>query len=228
MSVDPSWGATPVVNPDLPARKRRRIFEHADLTDPIGIEEPAYQLEDRGVLVVPSALDRPSRERLLRAQQAIAAALDADDCGAVEPGDAVPERTLRWHEWEIALALRDITDLSEEHALNAASAGPMTQAVLKGQRDALAQAVQAIEARVAELERYAACVRAAEIAYRDWLDAQRVADLNDRYLDLVARTAADEHAVAEISQQTDRAAAAQTFQQAAREVGLAAEALALP
>jgi len=52
--------------------------------------------------------------------------------------------------------------------------------------------------------------------------------MNDRYLDLVARTAADEHAVAEISGLTGRAAEAQTFQFAFDQVSLAAEALELP
>ncbi len=32
----------------------------------------------------------------------------------------MPETTLLRHEWEIAAALRDITDLREEHGLNAA------------------------------------------------------------------------------------------------------------
>lgn len=69
---------------------------------------------------------------------------------------------------------------------------------------------------------------AAAAAYRDWQDALRVAGLNDRYLDLVARTAADEHAVAEISGMTERAATAQAFQRAAQKLSLAASALELP
>jgi len=134
------------------------------------------------------------------------------------------------HEWEIAVALRDITDLRAEHEMNAAaSVGPMTNAVLKSQEGALAQAQTAITARVAELERYADCVSAAGTAYRDWQDALRVSDLNDMYLDLVARTAADEYAVAEISGLTERAAVAQTtFLQAVQKVSLAAAALESP
>jgi hypothetical protein len=162
------------------------------------------------------------------AQEAIAISLDGE-AGAAEPDGVVPETVLRWHEWEIAAALRDITDLRAEHELNTvASVGPMTQSVLSSQEGALAQAQEAIAARVGGLERYAERVRAAAIAYRDWQDALRVSDLNDRYLDLVARTAADEHAVAEISGLTERAAAAQTFRQAAQDVSLAAAALELP
>ncbi|HUB37295.1 MAG TPA: hypothetical protein VMA72_00425 [Streptosporangiaceae bacterium] len=141
----------------------------------------------------------------------------------------MPESTLLRHEWEIAVALRDITDLRAEHGMNAAaSVGPMTNAILESQLSALAQAQDSITARVAELECHGECVRAAATAYRDWHDALRVSDLNDRYLDLVARTAADELAIAEISGLTERAAAAETFQQAARKVTLAAAALELP
>lgn len=218
----------PVANPDLPARKRIRLLDRSVLADPIGLEEPAYQLRDRELIVVPSTLDRLSRELLLRVQKAIIAALDSK-AGAISD-DTVPESTLLGHEWEIAVALRDITDLRAEHEMNAAaSVGPMTNAVLKSHAGALAQAQQAITARVAELERYADCVSAAGTAYRDWQDALRVAELNDRYLDLVARTAADEYAVAEISGLTERAAAAQaTFQQAVQKVSLAAAALEFP
>lgn len=81
---------------------------------------------------------------------------------------------------------------------------------------------------MAELERYADCVSAAANACRDWQDALRVSDLNDRYLDLVARTAADEYARVEISALTDQAAAAQTFQDAMQKMGLAAAPLELP
>jgi hypothetical protein len=190
------------------------------------LAEPAYQPRDREQIVLPSTLDRLSRELLLRAQRAIVLALNSGS--AVEPDGAVPENTLLRHEWDIAAGLRDVTDLRAEHGLNAAaSVGPMTEAVLKSQEAALVQAQEAIEARVAELERYANCVNAAEIAYRDWADALRVSDLNDRYLDLVARTAADEHAVAEISGLTERAAA-RTFQEAVERLGLAAAALELP
>ncbi len=197
MVADTSWDVMPVPNPDLPARKRKKLVDHAVLNDPIGLQEPAYQLKDRELLVVPSTLDQLSREILLRAQSAIATVLDDED-GAMATDGAVPESTLLQHEWEIAVALRDITDLRAEHGLNAAaSVGPMTNAVLKSQEGALAQAQEAITARVAELERYGDCMSAAGTAYRDWQDALRVSGLNDRYLDLVARTAADEHAVAD-------------------------------
>jgi hypothetical protein len=233
MVPDPSWNVMPVANPDLPARKREKLVDRAVLKDPTGLADPGYQLRDREHIVLPSALDQASRELLLRGQKAISMAINAEadaiDADAIDAAGAVPESTLLRHEWEIAVALRDITDLRAEHEMNAAaSVGPMTNAVLKSQEGALEQAQGAIAARVAELERYADCVSAAANAYRDWQDALRVSDLNDRYLDLVARTAADEYARAEISALTDQAAAAQTFQDAVQKVGLAAAPLELP
>lgn len=143
--------------------------------------------------------------------------------------DIVPERTLRQHEWEIAVALRDITDLRGEHERNAAaSAGPMTAAILQPQQRAVQLAHDAILSRVTSLERYAAEMAAAAAAYRDWQDALRVSGWNDRYLELVARTAADEHAVMEIRGLTEQAAAAaQAFRDTVGPVSQAAAALAI-
>lgn len=229
MVVDPSWDVVPVANPDLPARQRDKVFKRAVRRDPVGVAEPAYQYQEREQVVVPSSLDQLSRELLLRAQKAIAVAIDGEAAIAADGDGAVPESTLLRHEWEIAVALRDITDLRAEHLQNAAaSVGPMTNAVLKSQEGALVQAYDAMAARVSALERYAECVSAAETAYRDWQDSLRVSDLNDMYLDLVARTAADEHAVAEISGMTERTATAEAFQQAVQKLGLAASALVLP
>jgi hypothetical protein len=52
---------------------------------------------------------------------------------------------------------------------------------------------------------------------------------NDKYLDLVARTAADQRATAEITGLAEQAAeAAQAFRETLQRATLAAEALALP
>jgi hypothetical protein len=238
MPSDPSWEIMPVANPALRERQQRHLIRSSLSHDPVGVPEPVYQLRHRDQVVVPSALDRRSRELLIRAQTAISSALgsitDPDDCVTddeveTESPDIVAESSLRWHEWQIAVALRDITDLRAEHEFNAAeSAGPMTDSVLGPQQRALQLAQDAIESRVTALERYAAEVVAAKSALRDWQDALRISNLNDRYLDLVAQTAADEHAVAEISGLTDQAtAAAQAVRESMRQVGLAAAALAL-
>ena len=105
----------------------------------------------------------------------------------------------------------------------------MTDSVLAPQQRALQLAQDAVESRVTALERYAAEVLAARSAFQDWQDALRISNLNDKYLDLVARTAADKHAVSEISGLAEQAsAAAQAVRESMRQVSLAAAALALP
>jgi hypothetical protein len=229
MPNDPSWDIMPVANPELRASKRRRVIDRALIKDPAGLEEPLRQLRDCDQVVVPSSLDAVCRLLLLRAQDAIRSALESGPDEADLP-EIVAESTLRWHEWEIAVALRDITELRAEYDVNAAaSAGPMTDAVLEPQQRALQLAQDAIVSRVTALERYAAEMRTAGITYRDWQDALRLSHLNNRYLDLVARTAADEHAVTEITDLTERAAeAARAFRETVGQVSQAAAALALP
>jgi hypothetical protein len=230
MPVDSSWDIAPVVNPALPGRTQRRLIRRSLGHDRVGVAQPVYQLNHRDELVLPSALDRASRELLIRAQTAIDSALDSAADGAVESPEIVTESTLRWHAWQIAVALRDITDLRAEHEYNTtASAGPLTASVLEPQKRALQLAWDAIESRVTALERYTAEVLAASSAFRDWQDALRISNLNDRYLDLVAHTAADEHAITEFSSLTSQAAeAAQAVRESMHQVGLAAAALALP
>jgi hypothetical protein len=219
----------PVANPELRERKRQRLVRRLVMYDPVGLAEPRYQLDHRDEVVAPSSLDQHCRELLLRAQLSIGLALHSGTA-EIDLPEIVAEATLRRHEWEIAVALRDITDLRAEHEFNAAgSPGPMTNAVLEPHERALELAQEAILSRVTAIERYAAEISTAGKAFRDWQDALRVADLNDLYLDLVARTAADERAVAEIGSLTEQAAAAaQAFRATVSQVGLAAAALALP
>jgi hypothetical protein len=227
---DPSWEILPVADPALPEGRRRRLSRDSLATTQAIRAESRYQRRHRDQVVVPAALDRVSRGLLIRAQDAVGSALQpvtSEEAGS--PG-FVAEPALRMHEWQIALALRDITALRAEHESRAsASAGPMTDSVLGPQRRALELAQAAIEARVAALERYAAEILAARSAFRDWQDALQISDLNGSYLDLLARTAAHEHAVTEISGLTDQAAAAaQALRESMRQVGLAAAALVLP
>src|SRR5690348_10294871 len=106
MPSDPSWDIMPVANPALRAGKRRRLIRSSCAYDPVGLTEPLYQRRHRDQCAVPSALDRMSRELLIRAQAAIGSALDSVTDDAVESTDIVTELTLRRHEWQIAIALR--------------------------------------------------------------------------------------------------------------------------
>jgi hypothetical protein len=222
---------TPVFDPSLAVSTRRRLIRESR-ANPAGraAAGPMRQVRYRDQIVGPLALDPPCRQLLLRAQHAIAAVLSSL-VYATGLHNAPPENVLRQHEWEIAIALRDITELQAEHASTAAARkpGPMTAAVLDSHQRALTLARDGTASRVSALERYAAQVEAADAAQQDWRGALRASGLNDKYLDLVARTAADEHAIAEISSLTEQAAvAAQAFSDSLQYAALAAEALTLP
>jgi hypothetical protein len=195
-----------------------------------GRRGPVRQIRYRDEVVSPLALELGCRSLLSRAQRAIATILSSP----VYAGDlraAIEEPVLRWHEWQIAVALRDITELLLELAsgYGGGAAGPMTTTILLSQNRAISLARDATTARVLSREILAAQVAAADAARRDWETAHRMAANNDKYRDLVARTAADQHATMEIAGLAEQAAnAAQALRETLQQATLAAEALALP
>jgi hypothetical protein len=219
----------PVVNPNLREAKRQRLIRMTK-EQIAGRSGPVRQIRYRDQVVSPLALELECWKLLQRAQRAIATIMTS----GVYAGDLraiVEEPVLRWHEWEIAIALRDITELLLDLVSSYAggTAGPMTTAVLVSQNRAISIARDATTARVLALESLAAQVAVAEAARRDWETAHQMAANNDKYLDLVARTAADQHATVEITDLAGQAAeAAQAFRETLQQATLAAEALALP
>ena len=172
--------------------------------------------------------DPSSRELLLRAQSAREAVLASRVYAEKLLEHAADEMTLRYHEQEIAILLQDIAKLRAQLP-RGQSAGPMTAAVLDPQQRILTQAQESAESRVRAMELYAAQVRAADAARLDWESALRLSGLNDRFLDLAARAAADEHAVGELKDLTEQAAvAAEALRQSLRQATVAADALVLP
>jgi hypothetical protein len=221
-------GIKPVFDPAIPEKARRRLGNMSEANTAQRIS-PMRQVLYRDQVVGPLALDQQCRQLLLRAQRSISSVLSSQ-VYASELHGTPPEGVLRQHEWEIAVALRDITELRAEHASTATGRrpGPMTAAVLESHQRALELAWDAITSRVGALESYAEQVEAADAAQQDWRIALKASGLNDRYLDLVARTAADEHAIAEISSMTEQAsAAARAFRDSLQHASLAAEALTL-
>jgi hypothetical protein len=219
----------PVVNPNLREAKRQRLIRMTK-EQIAGRSGPVRQIRYRDQVVSPLALELECWKLLQRAQRAIATIMTS----GVYAGDLraiVEEPVLRWHEWEIAIALRDITELLLDLVSSYAggTAGPMTTAVLVSQNRAISIARDATTARVLALESLAAQVAVAEAARRDWETAHQMAANNDKYLDLVARTAADQHATVEITDLAGQAAeAAQAFRETLQQATMAAEALALP
>jgi hypothetical protein len=222
-------GVEPVVNPSLREARRQRLIRTVK-EQVAGRTGPVRQIRYRDQVVSPLALERECRDLLWRAQRAIATIV----ASRVYAGDlrgTVAEPVLRQHEWETAVALREITELLLDlvSSSGGGTAGPMTAAVLLAQNRAISIARDATKARVLALESLAAQVAAAEAARRDWETAHRMAANNDKYLDLVARTAADQHATVEITGLADEAAvAAQAFRETLQRATMAAEALALP
>lgn len=224
-----AWSVEPVVNPSLRGGTRQQLIRMTR-QQIAGRAGPVRQIRYRDEVVSPLALELDCRQLLQRAQRAIAAIM----ASKVYTGDlrgTVEEPVLRQHEWDIAVSLREITELLLDlvASYGGGTAGPMTTAILVSQNRAISIARDGTTARVLALELLAAHLAVAEAARRDWETAHRMAANNDRYLDLVARTAADQHAIAEIAGMAKRAAdAAEAFHETLQQATLAAEALVLP
>jgi hypothetical protein len=150
------------------------------------------------------------RQRVLlrRAQDAIDAVTSSEVCREDLLDRAATTAVLADQEWDIAVALREQGRLHARRAeLSAITAGPATATLLRRQAHAAHLAESGIAARVEALERYAAEVREADAEYLDWRQAAGLAELHGQHLDMLARTAADEHAIAEIGAMTQQARA---------------------
>jgi hypothetical protein len=153
-------------------------------------------------------LDPPSRALLRRAQDAIGAVTSSQVCQAGLLDRAAVSTALASQEADIAATLRDQAQIRARRAeLTPISPGPMTAAVSAGQIQAAQLAESSIAARVEALERYAGEVAVADAAYRDWRHAARLSELHGQHLDMLARTAADEHGIAEIEAMSQQARA---------------------
>ena len=188
-------------------------------------------VRDRARLVDSSDLDALCGDLLLRAQRAVAAVRGSGLYARDLLDRAAGDMTLRRHEWEIAVALREMTELRAQIADHHrdGTPGPMTAAVLDRQQAHLDESLGSARSRIEELERYAAQVKMADAAERDWRRSLRAAGLNDRYLDLVARTAGDKLAIAEIRLLSEQAAAAaEVFSDKLHQAALTAHELTKP
>lgn len=185
----------------------------------------------RSKVIFPENLDETCGTLLGRAQGAIGIILGSHVRAAGLLGTPVDDTLLRLHEWEIADKLREITRLRALLTTNTLGTphGPMTAYVLRAQQRAIELAQQGTTSRILALERYASQIIAADDAERDWQQATRLSTLNDEYLDLVARTASDDHAADEIENLTEQlATVARTRSDRLHDADLAATALALP
>src|SRR6202451_3336566 len=134
-----------------------------------GRSAPLRQIRYRDEVVSPRALELGCRKLLQRAQRAIAAIVTSRDYAGDLRG-TVQESVLRQHEWEIALSLREITELLLDLVSSNAGGtpGPMPAPVLISQNRAISIARDGTTGRVLALELLAAQVAVAEAARRDW------------------------------------------------------------
>jgi hypothetical protein len=232
----PRW-ARVACDPDLPEQVRRLATVEGSASPRQRRHADRELRRHPDQVIFPHSLDVPARLMLARAQQAIDIILGSDvrAAGMLE----ADELALRRHEWDIACAARELTQVRTLPAPEQ-EAGAMTAGVLQAQQRAVELAEEATQRRVGALERYAGQVAAADSARRDWesalqatsrdwQSAHQLAGQNDRYLDLLARTAADDIAVTEIDDLAQRTAAvATTLRNALQDASLAAEVLELP
>jgi hypothetical protein len=167
----------------------------------------------RGRYLTGEDLDAPARMLLRRAQDAVDTVMDAvvTEAGLLDEATALAAQ-----EWDIAVSLRDQARLRARRAeitrstgLTTPDGGPTPNtpatALLRQHLDAALAAERSVTERVVTLERYAAEVRQADAAYGNWRAHARLAELTGPHLNLLARTAADSHGIAELAEMTERA-----------------------
>jgi hypothetical protein len=162
-------------------------------------------------------LDAGASALLRRAQDAVRAVASAQICRDGLLDEPATTAALAAQQSEITDALREQARLRAERSW-LAEPGPGSPAaeLLEQHRQAAQAAEESIAARVAALERYAAEVRQADAEYRDWRQHAAITELTGPHLDMLARTAADEHRIAELIAMTEQA---RSVRRALRESG---------
>jgi hypothetical protein len=168
-------------------------------------------------LLADGDLDARAEALLRRARDAVRVVASAEICRDGLLDAAVTTAALAAQQSEIADVLREQARLrAERSSLAEPSPGSPASELLEQHREAAQAAEESIAARVAALERYAAEVRQADAEYLHWRQHTAIAELTGPHLDMLARTAADEHRIAELIAMTDQA---RSVRRALRESG---------
>ncbi|MDX3207716.1 hypothetical protein ABZZ79_22725 [Streptomyces sp. NPDC006458] len=177
-------------------------------------------------LVHPKDLTADAQELLARAQRAMTAVLDSKVHREKWLDAQRNEAAFPRQEWAIAQDLRNYSRVTHKDQRAPRETDNATVAeLLTSRRRVLATSLHGIERRVAALEAYAGQVAEADARYAEVREIERLAASSDELLDLLARTAADDLAVAEIDRLTDEAAVvASTFTKALESAKQAAAA----
>ncbi|MET9834428.1 hypothetical protein ABZ078_35225 [Streptomyces sp. NPDC006385] len=180
-------------------------------------------------LVHPKDLTADAQELLARARRAMTAVLDSRVHREKWLDAQRNEAAFPRQEWAIAQDLRDYSRVArKDQRVPHETVNDTVAELLAARRGVLATSLHGIERRVAALDAYASQVAEADARYAAVREIERLDAGSDELLDLLARTAVDDLAVAEIEALTDEAAVvASTFTKALESAKQAAAA-ALP
>ena len=177
----------------------------------------AMSSRSRADLLAGDDLDARAATLLRRVEDAVRVVTSAQICRDGLLDEPATTAALAAQQSEIADALREQARLRAERSwLAAPSPGSPAAELLEEHRQAAQAAEESIAARVAALERYAAEVSQADADYRDWRQHAAITELTGPHLDMLARTAADEHRIAELTAMTEQA---RSVRRALRESG---------
>lgn len=182
--------------------------------------------EAHGQFVLGTELGSEAAELLARAARA-AARVQRSSVQRLDQADKQHnDRRLDTQVWEIADALRAYSNVAERGPKKAVS--EVVAQALESRRMALRISLASIERRVEALETYAARIAEAEQRLRELRQLQQLTTGVEEVFDLLAATARDDHAVAEIEGMSDEAAKAVDFFNAAVQAAKEAADVALP
>ncbi len=173
----------------LPQRRRNRTYRRL------------WEARDR--IIRKDDLSEDARVLLSRAQHAARTVARSKVHRDGQIDRAHNEIALPAQEWEIAERLADYTRLTADAPENAA--GEKDVAVLAARSAAIREGLAGIQRRVEALEAYATQVAEADDRYAEWLQLQRIGEGEDDVRDFIARSVADDLAVAEIEGMTSQA-----------------------
>ncbi|MBV7255058.1 hypothetical protein [Streptomyces sp. S-2] len=185
-----------------------------------------YWRASRDHFIAPEELTDECRLLLARGQQATTTVMRSQvhRHGLIDKPHN--EAALPGHEWELATILRDYSRLVVAEPQKPAGGEVVT--LLQKRRDALRASLAGVERRVAALEAYAARVEEADRQWEEWRQIEELSEGTDAVLDLLARTARDDMAVAEIEGMAGQAAAVAEALTTAVESAKRAAVIALP
>ncbi|MEU5994130.1 hypothetical protein ABZ806_34605 [Spirillospora sp. NPDC047418] len=161
--------------------------------------ENPYRLARRyhGRYYLADDFDEESLGYIERTRAAIATISDSDIGRAGLLDDVANAVTLPRQEWEIARTCAELTRVKRQIEKVRSKHAGLTE-VLEPQRRALEMPAEAIQRRVAALERYADRAKAADAQYLEWEAFKEIEEIEADVRELLARTAQDDLAVAEI------------------------------